>query len=196
MEKSEAAQRTALRASIVELAVSGKGPTEIARLLGISRTTVWRILKQPATVALLDQRRREVWGVVPDVMRAITLDALRVIGRSVRANDLEAARDWFRAVGRVITPALTDFGSDDPETLRATLLQQLEILDLDAEGEQRTQPLDAGDGEQEIDESDGLRPRNRPGQDPGPRLSPRCGPETCLNDNARCRRFPSGTAAT
>jgi hypothetical protein len=104
----------------IDLLVTGKTDKETAELLGLSRTCVtkWR-LYDPVFQATLNQRRREVWGVGIDRLRALIPQALDALADELlkpdNPNRLKAAVEILRLTR--LPGGSEGIGSTDPEQI-------------------------------------------------------------------------------
>jgi hypothetical protein len=106
----------------IDLLAAGKTDKETADLLNLSRTCVtkWR-LYDPVFQAALNQRRREVWAVGLDRLRALIPKALDVIAAELEKTDspnrLKAAGEILR-LARLPTDDVPTGPTDPEEVVR------------------------------------------------------------------------------
>jgi hypothetical protein len=117
---------TAPQAAAVELLAAGRNDSDTAQAVGVSRQTVngWRH-HNPAFIAAVNGRRREIWDSAQDRLRALAGKALDVLAAALDADQpvaLPAAVQvlrCFKFYGQVDAPR-------EPATAEEVLAQQAE----------------------------------------------------------------------
>jgi hypothetical protein len=83
----------------VEMLVLGQALTSVAKALEIDRRTLYRWRKDDAFLAVLNARRREVWGDVVGRLRDLTHPSLEVMAQHLE-DQYDRAR--FRAAALIL----------------------------------------------------------------------------------------------
>jgi hypothetical protein len=65
---------------------------DAARAVGISRTTAWRWLKNPAVIAQLHEARREAWGRALAMLQEAGPEAVQALREVLRAAESESSK--------------------------------------------------------------------------------------------------------
>ncbi len=122
----EALALSAPQAAAVELVALGRNDTDAAKAAGVTRQTVngWRN-HDPAFIAAVNARRRELWEEAQDRLRGLATKALDVLAGALEADPATA----LPAAVQVLK-ALKIYGAVDaptgPTTAEAVLAQQAE----------------------------------------------------------------------
>lgn len=112
---------TAKQKQAAALLANGKRSGEVAKLLNISRSTLWSWQKKPAFQALYNRELVELVEAIGDEVRCSQLEAMRLLRETMQ--DSNAALRWRIEAAKLILsrippPQPNDTGSTDPEEIQ------------------------------------------------------------------------------
>jgi hypothetical protein len=108
---------TPAQENAIELFLAGKGDTEVARILGVARETVWSWRREhPIFMATLQRRRAEVWGTAGERLRSLMAKAVDNIAGLVEVGDYNASVDLLKITG-LYRGVVNGIGEQDPEKI-------------------------------------------------------------------------------
>lgn len=110
---------TIVQLNAVDLLVTGTNDRETAELIGVSRQTVtaWRLYDVEFR-AEVNQRRKEIWGVSADRLRALLPRSMDVLLSTLEGpNAWKVAIEVLRLVARDMLPEVSRAGSGDADEL-------------------------------------------------------------------------------
>lgn len=116
MTKQNGTERlTPAQAQAVSLLAAGRGPTEVAEELGVSRTTLWEWQHRPDFEAAYNRERAEVLEALRDGLRGAQLAAVRVL-HEVAKTEGAPLRDRLAAARALLSAASVPEAQPGPTT--------------------------------------------------------------------------------
>jgi Helix-turn-helix of insertion element transposase len=117
-QRNKARHLHARQTRAVDLLAAGTPAADVARELGVDRTTLWRWRREPAFVAELNARRADLWQATTDRLRALLPRALAALERAIEQDDWRAAATVLR-LARVNNSTLSAIGPVDADDVVA-----------------------------------------------------------------------------
>jgi hypothetical protein len=91
---------------VLDLLVAPIPLRDVPQLAGVSRGTIWRWLSDPGFQSRLEERRRQVFGILTDEVRKTALLALARTAEEIRGGSLGAAVEFLKIIGPAVAGLL------------------------------------------------------------------------------------------
>ena len=111
----------------IQLLLEGKAVSQVADLVSVDRTTVYRWLKEPSFVAERNRQANELRDAAKARLHALVGKSIDVVERQVAAGNLKAALEVLKSTG------MMELEKPDSETDECRLVKrEVERLSMDA----------------------------------------------------------------